>query len=707
MATLEKIRNKAGLLVGVVGLALFAFVIGDFLKSGSTYFNQSKQKVATVDGESVSIQDFQKRVEEVTNNYRQNGALQDEQLAQIRESVFEDMVGRLLLDGEAKKVGFDVGHEETRDIIMGDNISPQIQQIPAFQNPQTKQFDKTRLLNFLQGLEATDISEIPANQVEQFLNTKKQWLEMEEAVVRQKKLSKFGTLLSSAISANSLDARAAFDENGVNVDFTYAFQAFSTVPDSTVKVSDAEIRSLYDERREGFKQSKAQIVDYIAAPIVPSQADIAEAGSRMEAAKEELAATANIAETVSENSDAPFVDAFVSFNNLTEDQRVFVKTAKIGDIEGPTLKQTTYTIHKLVATTTAPDSVKVNLLNLPPYDEARLKVFADSLLGVVRGGKAFADLSKELTGGQGDGDIGWQTEAALTQGLDAKFATALFDAKVGETFITTSSYGTHLVQVVEKTKPVEKYKVATITAEVSPSQDTYNKIYNDLNQYVSKNNTLDLFKSAASEAGYFCQTGIQFSENQPSVQPAANSRQVIKWAFDHSKGDISDIFECDDYFIVAAVEGSLKEGYRPLADVQETLKREILNRKKGETIIANLKQTNPASIEAYAEAMRGRVDTVKFVTFATPRITGIGADPAVNAVATQTPEGALSAPFAGRNGVYVLQVVGRNTSEQPYDEQSQRMQQSMQYRYRLMSLLQNNALLKEHARIEDNRIRFY
>jgi peptidyl-prolyl cis-trans isomerase D len=703
MATLERIRNRAGLLVIVVGLALFAFVIGDFLKSGSTFFNQNKQKVAVVDGESIDIREFQERVEAVTAQYSQNGALQEEQQAQLRESVFEEMVGTLLLNEESEKIGFTVGKDERLDLIQGENISPMIMQI--FQNPQTGRFDREQYLNYVRNMESTDLSEVPAEQREQYAKAKAYWENLKKNIITQQKMTKFSSLLSAAVAANNLDAQAAFNESNETVDFNYVFQSFSAIPDSTVQVSDAEITQLYNERKENYKQEKAQVVNYIAAPIVPSRTDFQAVADRLEKAKEKLASTENPAEVVTDNSDRPFVDAYLSFNSLDENQRVFVQTAKTGDIEGPKLADETYNLYKLLGTKTAPDSIKVNLLNLPNIEEKQLTHLADSLINVVKS-KTFAEVATEVTGGQGNGDIGWHTELSLVGGLDAKAAATLFDAKLNEPFVLKTTYGSHIVQVTEKTQPVQKYKLATISVAVTPSQETYNKVYNELNQYIAKNNKLASFKDSASAAGYVCRTDVRFTENQASIYPIRNSRQVVRWAFEHKTGDISEIFECDNYFVALAVEGSQKEGYAPLSSVSEVLKREIINRKKGEILVGKLKSGNYSSLDAYAQAMNTEVKEVKYVSFSTPRIMNIGVEPAVNVQATLAEVSRITEPFAGRNGVYVLQITNKSQGAQ-FNAESQQQQLNRQYQTRVMQLLQSNKLLKAHAKIEDNRIRFY
>jgi len=709
MATLEKIRSKAGLLVGVVGIALFAFIIGDFLRSGSTFFRQNKEKIAVVDGQSIGIREFQNELEVQTNNYksRMGASLTEDQQNQIRQMVFEEMVGSILLDNQSKKIGLLVNKEELADLVMGDNISPVIKQIPYFQNPQTKAFDKNGLIQFLQLIESDDWSMYTAEQQQQLQKEKDSWLEVEKSVAQQKLVEKFSTLLVSAIVANSLDAKAAYNDNAVNVDFNYVSQLYNSVPDTGIVVSDADVAKLYDLRKQSYKQEAAKLVSYIAVNILPSKEDYADVSTRMEKVRADFANADNPADVINENSEAPFIDAYVSAAQLSADEKTFAEHASVGDVDGPKLTDKTYAMYRLIGVKQAPDSIKVNLLPLSNSDEAKSKPHIDSLIQVIRSGKSFADIALTESNGQTNGDMGWQTEANLVRGVDAKFANALFDAKINDLFTTTTLKGTYLVQVVEKTKPVTKYKVGTIRMDVTPSQETYNKLYNTLNQYISKNNQLNKFRSAAADAGYSCQTDVQLIENQENIASIENSRQVIRWANSHSKGDMSEIFECQGYFIVAVVEGDLKAGYRPLKDVADILKRELINEKKGAQIIESLKAKNLNSLDGYATAMNSTVQEVKFVTFATPRITGIGMDPIVNVKAVASEVGQITNPFAGKNGVYVLSLTAKNTSEQKYDEASQKMQMNMQNNYKIMQMVQSNRILKDNATIEDNRSRFY
>ena len=709
MATLEKIRSKAGLLVGIVGLALFAFIIGDFLQSGSTFFRQSKEKVVVVNGQSIGIQEYQKELETALNNYksRMGASVTEEQQNQIRQMVFDEMIGRILLNEQSKKIGFLVSKEEYTDLIMGNNISPMIQQISIFQNPQTGAFDKNSLLQFIQVIESEDWRLYPADVQQQLRSQKESWQSLKKNIVDQKLLSKFSTLMMSAIVANSLDAKAAFNDNAVTVDFNIVSQLFNTVPDSEIEVSNAEISKLYELRKNNFKQEKAKIINYIAVNIVPSETDFSDISARMEKLRDEFMSTANPTDLINENSDELFLDAYVSESQLDYEIRNFAGIASVGDIDGPVLSEKTYSMHKLLAVKNAPDSIKVNQIMFPGSDETVYKSTIDSLIKVIRSGKSFAEVAFDESKGQTDGNMDWQTETSLVSGVDVKFANTLFDAKLNDLFTVTSQYGIHLIQVVEKTKPVKKYKIGTIKMEVTPSQDTYNKLYNNLNQYISNNNNLEKFKSAATDAGYFCVTNVQVLENQNNISNIENSRQVIRWANSNKRGAISDIFECQNYFIVSAVEGELKAGFRPLSEVSDMLKRELLNEKKGAKIVETLKSKNLRELEDYAMAMNSNIQDVKFVTFATPRITSVGIDPVVNAQALASDVGGITGPFTGNNAVYVLSLANKITADQTFDESRQKQQMNMQNSYKIMQFIHDFSILKDKANIEDNRSRFY
>ena len=497
MATLEKIRSKAGLLVLVVGLALFAFIIGDFLNSGSTYFRQSQERIAEIDGEVIKIQDYQARVDEMTEIYKmQSGSasLPEEYMTQIRQSVFDGMVQEIVLDEATQKLGMVVGPEELFDMVQGENISPLIQQMQMFVNPQTGAFDKSALLTFLKQIDVDNIATYPAEQQAQLQQAQRFWMFWEKNIKRQRLESKYTTLLSKAIAANALDAKAAFDESVENSDIVYAMQSYATIPDSTIAVSDSEIKQLYEQRKESYKQKASKIIDYIAVDIRPSKEDYDKVQADIESVKSELETTDRVADLVNENSEVPYVDAFFTENALDAEMKQFATTAEVGAIYGPVFDNDKYRLFKLIDKTNAPDSVKVSHIMLAGKGEAETKALADSLLTVLKGGASFEELAKQFSADQAaenGGELGWFTEATALRGVNAEFKDAVFGTPLNQIAVVKSMYGTHLVKVTEKTANVAKYKVADIDMTVSPSSKTYSNIYNELNQFISNNHSLE------------------------------------------------------------------------------------------------------------------------------------------------------------------------------------------------------------------------
>jgi peptidyl-prolyl cis-trans isomerase D len=711
MATLEKIRSKAGLLIGVVGLALFAFVIGDFLNSGSTYFRQSQEKIAEVDGETVKIHDYQELVDEMTEMYKtQTGtsSLPEETMTQIRQMVFDGLVQDIVLGEATEKIGMTITPEEIFDMVQGENISPLMSQMQMFLDPQTGQLDKTALLNFLKAIEDDNINNYPEDQKAQLIQARNFWLFMEKNMKRQRMEQKYTTLLSKAVSANKLDAKNAYDGSSINSDINYVMQSYSSVPDSLINVSNAEIEKLYNQRKESFKQKESKVISYVAVDIRPSKEDYDKVSADVEAVKEELSSNDNVAEIVNENSEVPFVDAFFAGSELDNDMKTFAESAAIGDVYGPVFENDKYRMFKLVDKKSAPEQVKVSHIMIAGQDAAANEKKVEELMAQLKDGADFATVAKENSVDQAaanGGELGWFNEVSALRNVGEEFANTIFNTPVNGLSVVKSNYGTHIVKVTEKKDNVNKYKIADVEISVTPSSKTYSSIYNDLNQFVSKNNTKDKMSAAAQEAGYNFVQDVTVTSNDPMVGVIKNSRPVVRWAFQSSKGDVSDILECNDVFVVAVNQGTLPEGYRSLASVTPMLKSELIAEKKGEKIAADLATKNLTSLEAYAEAMGASENEVKYITFDTPRITGIGTEPKLNAAVSLASEGQLSAPVAGENGVYVFQVVSRTQNETPYNEAEQIKSLDNSNLYRLS--YQAIQYLINKADIKDNRVRFY
>lgn len=712
MATLEKIRSKAGLLVGIIGLALFSFIIGDFLNSGSTFFRNAKDKVVTVNGKSFTSAEFQSRIDELTSVYKietgQN-TLPEDYVSNIRESVYESLVRESIINEQAEKAGISVSTAEFTDLVQGDHISPMLQRMRMFVNPQTGMFDKAVLANFIKIINGEGSEKYTAEQQAQIQEFKKYWSYVSHTIKQQKLEEKYGMLLSKSVAPNSLEAKSAYEGTKKSVDFLYAVKPYYSIADSTIEVSKSELTALYEKRKESFKQNETRSIKYISIAITPSPADLQEAAAKINALKTEFSTTANVADVVNENSDAQYSDVFVAVRSLPATVKAFAANGQAGDVMGPILEKNVYQMHRIVAKTSASDSVKARHILIPISDEAKSAQTADSVLNALKGGASFEALSAKYSAAQNaksGGEFGWFNEEAAVKGMGVEFKNACFNTPVNGYTKVKTIYGFDIIQVTNKTAPVAKVKLASIINEVIASKKTTGSIYNGLSQFIIKNNTSAKFEENAPKSGYNLLTNQAVGTNDYNLGDVRNARNVIHWIFNASKGDVSSIFEIGNNQLVAAtLVDVVKKGYTPLELVQDRLKAEILADKKGDKITADLKAKNITSLEAYAQAMGSRIDTAKFVGFSTMQIAGLGNEPALCGIAPFSAKGKLTGPIKGKNGVYVFAVNKETINNRPFDVKAEINNLKGNYMYRLM--YQMTETLKKQADIEDNRIRFY
>ncbi|WP_243349339.1 peptidylprolyl isomerase [Parabacteroides sp. FAFU027] len=711
MATLERIRSRAGLIVGVIGLALFAFIIGDFLNSGQTFFRQSKDKVVVVNGKSFSSNEFQSRIEELTTVYKMEtgqSTLPEEYVSNIRESVYESLVRETLINEHATAVGLSVSSEEMFDMIQGEHISPMIQRLRIFANPQTGMFDKAALLNFLKVINDDNKDKYKGEQAEQIQELKKYWAYWQKTIKQQRLEEKYSMLLAKSVAPNTLEAKNAFEGGKKSVDFLYAMKPYFSIPDSSIQVTESELKALYDKRKESFKQDETRAVKYIAVKVAPSKDDFKEVETKINAVKQEFSTTTSVSDVVNENSDVQYVDAFMPVRTLPENVKAFVNGGSDGQVMGPYLNGNSYMMHRIVAKSVSPDSVKARHILLQITDEAKTNQLADSIMNVLKNGGDFNALSAKFSIAQNarqGGDFGWFNEEIAVKSMGAEFKDACFSTPVNGYTKVKTMYGIDVIQVTEKTAAIQKVKLASIINEVIPSKKTTGSLYGKLSQYIINNNSSSAFAENAPKSGYVVLDNKVVGQNDYNLGEVRNARQIVHWIFQASKGDVSNIFEVGSYLVAAAVDGIVKKGYSPLEVVKDRLKAEILADKKGDKIIADLKAKNINSLAGYAQAFGSRLDTAKFVSFNTARITGIGDEPALCGIAPYTAKGKLTGPIKGKSGVYVITVTNETVGNQKFDAKAEIKNLQGNYMYRLMYQMMET--LKKGADIEDNRIRFY
>lgn len=710
MAVLQKIRNKGPLLVAIIGVALLAFVLGDLLTSGNTFFMKAKDKAFSIDGEVVSTQVFADQISEWENFQKTisgQNTLDENTSMQIREAVYDQMVRKMILDKQVAKLGLTVSKEEINDLVHGQTISPILTQLPFFLNPQTGVFDKEALVRFLNTVNSPNTAASAEEQavVNQY---KSMWLFIENMIKYQRLEEKYTSLLANAVLVNDVEAKNNFDLSQQNADLLYVTKSYFSVPDSTASVSEKEIKAFYDNHKNMFRLNvPVAKVSFFTKEIVPSDADFSEIETQANEAFGKLQEGGNIAPIVAEYSDVPFRDIYVAANLLNDGQKSFVETALVGDIKGPLREGNAYNIYKLVDKAVAPDSVHLRMMAIPDAaigQDSVITHFVDSVFNEITSGKSFAEVANSLNPQSNGGNVGWVREIDLAS-VDANLVKTAFSAPIGQPIKLKVPGQQVILEVLEKTAPVQKYKLATINMPVIVSEKTSNNADNELNQLVSNPEIGKKFNELASQAGYLVTPDMRVSATDFGLMQIPASRQIVTWAVNEKEMGSVRKFDLTNLRVVARVDALYPAGTAPLSEVSSVIRARLVNDKKAEQIIADLAGKNLTSLDAYATEMNSRVDTVKFVNFNTQNITGLGFEPAVNAESAFAPLNRVSAPLKGNMGVFVTCVIDRTQGNETYDAAAQKrmMQGGNMYRIQMQAF----ETLKVKMKVEDNRYVFF
>ena len=376
MATLEKIRNRAVLLIVVIGVAMAAFILGDLFKSGSSFMGQSQREIADINGHSVMIDEFQQRVEELSNIYKQNTqsqSLDAETMDQVYEQVWNGLVRENIMVDEYETLGLSVTEDELFDMVQGDNIHPIVRQM--FSNPQTGMIDKSMVLNFLKRMDAD-----PA--------AKAYWLFMEKEIVNQRLNEKYNTLISKGLYANTKEANIMVNNSQMSKNIEYFAKSFRSVPDSLVSVSDSEAKSYYNDNIENYKQEETRTIEYVEFDINASEEDDKAVKEWADKAIEEITNITDVQEMgryVNLNSDVRFNELYTPVSDVNPRYAEVVEEGK-GAIYGPYKENEAYTVVKVMDVAMRPDSMKASHILLQGDPEA-VSVLSDSIVGALKRNK--------------------------------------------------------------------------------------------------------------------------------------------------------------------------------------------------------------------------------------------------------------------------------------------------------------------------------
>lgn len=705
MAILEKLRVKAGLLLAVViGLALLAFVLSDFLDSGGSLFTRSKFEIAEVSGKSVPYTDYENMVTELENIQKlQSGqaSLDEETMDQIRTVTWDNMIQDMLLEKQYAKLGIDVSKEELTNIIMGENPHPAIAQL--FTDPQTGIFNRQSFNAFMQRINAE----------EENTEEKQYYLFIENEIYRQRKNTKYLNLIRKGFYATKLEAGRQQDESSRSVDVNYIVQNFNAISDSAIKVTDKDINNYYNENINLFKQKESRDIRYLYFEVLPSQADFKAAEQWVNDIKADFEKADDISQFVNVESDIPFDEKNYNDGELPDTLNDVLFNAAVGTTFGPYFSDNSYRISRLASVSYLPDSVKARhiLLRATQNNAQTLYNTADSLANLIRGGADFSMLAMLYSSdgsAQTGGDLGWFREGEMVKA----FNDSCFMGKKGDIKLVATQYGLHIIQILDQSRPSKQVQVGTLVKNVIPSEDTDHEYYVKANEFAGKSNTYDKFVKAIETDNLtkYMQLALNIAPMDKKINDLESPRSLVSWANKATEKEVSPVFKFGNKYVVAVLEKVREEGPAPLADVRADVENRVKQQKKAETLAAKIesKKASAKTIEDLARELGTQVEPVSGLRFTSSSLGNAGVEPNVIAAALALEKGVISSPIIGENGVYVLSV---NTISTPAETELQAgtdlARNYVERNYAAKTNYFAFEALKELARIKDNRREFY
>ena len=692
MAVLEKIRVKFGLLISIIiALALLSFIIDPSTLESALNSMSSKYDVGQIAGKRVSYADFQADVDRYTTiNELLSGSVRDEETQkQIRNAAWQELLDKHMFVKNAQNAGLTVGEDEMLALMAGDYVSPAIEQNPVFMD-ETGAFSADRLKAFIQSVDTDESGQL-----------RTYWNYIQNAVHNQQYYAKYGALFTASGQDNALQLAKALEEGNTTADVDYLMVFYPMTEDSTVTVTSDEIRAYYNAHKAFFKQNANRDIEYVVYEVVPSDADVAAASEAITEAYDEFSTTDNMRTFLLKNSDRALDNYWYKAGELRTinaelDDQIFGNGAAVTQIVS---EGNTFYAARVMDSKMLPDSAFVKHILLQDENAART---ADSLVTVLKKGGNLANLAATYSADQGSiadgelGSIGWTTQNYMIPGFEG-----IFEAKVGEPFVLNTQYGTHVVVVSNKTKPVAKKQVAIFEKAAIASKETFNNYYAQANTFATlAGGTYEGYQKALDSTKVYSYPAT-ITEATSSYGAIDNAKEVTRWAFDAKVGKASNIITVDNnYFFVVAVKDATKEGYTPVEKVASQIQDRLYAEKIQDVKMKEVadKIAGAATLEEAAERLGVQVEHRDALSLASTSV-----EPALLGAMAVAKEGEVFGPVSGVMGSYVVRVANKETGSF-YTEDDAKALALQKSQYLSQMIL---SVMSDYDNVKDNRERFF
>jgi len=709
MAIIGKIRSYSKLLVIIVGIALAAFILGDFVRKNP---NKQSTYIGEIAGDKIAYRDFELKVQEQIDVVRQQTRqenLTTQQIYEIRQEVWQQMIKDITLQKEYEALGITISEAELKDMITGKN-PPQVI-LQSFTDPSTGQFHPEQVLKFYNEIEQVE----PA--------TQKQWYLMLDYIKSERMIAKYNSLISKGFYVTNSFAKRDFTDKNRSSKLLLVALPYTTIPDNTVKINEEDFNKFYEEHKYEYETEASRDIEYVVFDVLPSVADVEKVAANMKLVREDFQKTDNIENFVTLNSDSKYDSLFYAKGILPLSIDSVIFNSPEGTIIGPVKDNYTFIIAKVLKFQERPDSMRASHI-LIAYDSVKQpiiqdlkrnklasKKLVDSLLAIVKKDPKLFDTiafqySDDPSAKKNKGDLEWFKDETMVK----EFNDACFYGKVGDITVVESDFGFHIIKVTDKKEYKNKVRVAVIYRKVDPSTDTYNEYYTKASNFHSQNKTIDQFNQACVKEGINKRNAEYIREMDYSLPGLQSARDIIRWAFnkESKKGYVSnEVFDLGDKYVVAVLKEVREKGIAPLEQVKMMIEPLVRREKKAEQLLQKMNNVYSPTIDfnILAQKLNSKVDTIPLLSFNAYNVPGFGAEPQVLGALYAMKKGDVSKPIKGNMAIFVFKCLEINEPPDIKDFSFVKMQ--IYGLYNSIATYQTNRILEKAAKVEDNRMLFY
>ena len=697
MAIISTLRDKGGkFLVFVVGFSIAAFVLGDILGPNSSLIGQNRNIVGSINGEEIDLVRFNAVYEELTYNFSLNNGRSptQQEVSELRDQAWERLINDISYVEEFNKIGLTVTDKESVDMVQGNNIHPMI--IQAFSDPSTGSFNKDNVIGYLQNL-----SNQPANQ-------QQAWFSFESNLKPMRLRTKYDNLIAQSTYYNSLDAEAEYFNTSSQIDLAYFYIPFFAVSDTLFDVSTNEMRSYLNKNKSDYNQDETRSIDYAFFSVQPSAEDSTFFENEINDIRSNLMSSNIIDDSTYAVINSDSFNPYIKFN--PDELPTDLVGKDVGFITEPTYENGSISIKKLSKIDQdAQEKARAKhiLLRFDDSNKSTVRTEANRILNLLRSGSDFGETARTYSqdgSASNGGDLGWFTDGMMVK----PFQDAVFSRRRSGLIprIIETDFGFHIINVTYP-KTRTSYFVANISKDILPSDNTRNNIYRSAELFkLDIKSTEDVFSDYLKENNIIGGNISDIDKNSTEVGTIPNARNVILWSYsdDRYVGEVSDVLETDEGYIVAQINEMKDEGTKKLDEVENSIKRRIIDEKKYEYLKEIL--VDYSSLQDLKDnSGLGDIYRSSGISMTENSLSNVGFSPESIGTAFSMQEGELTRPFKIDGGVIVLGLESKVLADtlSNYDDYRNTLIQTNRFNVPLKI----DDAIKHFSDIEDDRYKFF